>query len=118
VPEDGVSRALLCLASSKALCQRDYEQGDAEEDIGELLAGAVDHDVAGVQFLDRPGRREAAGGHGAELFLPKSGGAVGPLTPSKPHFRQSAMACSKLPACFTVHIVRTDRRLGRRRRAQ
>jgi hypothetical protein len=52
------------------------------------------------------------------LFLPKSGGAVGPLTPSKPHFRQSAMACSKLPACFTVHIVRTDRRLGRRRRAQ
>jgi hypothetical protein len=28
----------------------------------ELLPGAVDHDEAGVQFLDSPRRREAAGG--------------------------------------------------------
>jgi len=51
--------------------------------------------TAGVQYFDRPGRREAAGERAAELFLPKSGGAIGPLTPSKPHFRQSALACSK-----------------------
>jgi hypothetical protein len=29
-------------------------------DIGELLAVVVTHDKAGVQFLDRPRRREAA----------------------------------------------------------
>jgi hypothetical protein len=34
-----------------------------EIDIGELLPGAVGCDKAGVQFFDRPGRREAAGGH-------------------------------------------------------
>jgi hypothetical protein len=32
-----------------------------EMDIGELLAGAVAGNKAGVQFPDRPGRREAAG---------------------------------------------------------
>jgi hypothetical protein len=29
-------------------------------DVGEVLPGAVGYDQAGVQFLDRPGRREAA----------------------------------------------------------
>ncbi len=36
---------------------------DVTENRSRSLPGAVLHDKAGVQFLDRPGRREAAGRH-------------------------------------------------------
>jgi hypothetical protein len=39
-----------------------------ETNIGKLLPVVVAHDEAGVQFLDRPGRREAAGGHKRQWF--------------------------------------------------
>jgi hypothetical protein len=35
-----------------------------EIDIGERLAAVIAHDKAGVQFVDRPGRREAVSCHG------------------------------------------------------
>ena len=42
------------------------------------LPGAVGHDKAGVQFFDRPGRREAAsGGHGVRIV--RQAGGSGPL---------------------------------------
>ena len=36
-------------------------------DMGQLLPGAVDYDKARIQFIDRPGRREAARGGGHAL---------------------------------------------------
>jgi hypothetical protein len=40
-----------------------------EIDICELLPAVVADDKAGVGFLNRPGRREAAGGHSAVLRM-------------------------------------------------
>ena len=36
--------------------------------VAEFLARAVLHDKAGFQFLDGPGRREAAGGHSVVFY--------------------------------------------------
>jgi hypothetical protein len=50
-----------------------------EIDIGQLLPGAVDYDLAGVQFFDGPRRREAArGGHQVLVPMRYPGTIKGP----------------------------------------
>jgi hypothetical protein len=48
------------LAGSHKLCRRSPARLILEIDIGELLAAVVADDKAGVLFLNRPGRRDAA----------------------------------------------------------
>ena len=44
------------------ICRRISARLILEIDVGKLLAVVIAHDIAGVQFLDRQGRREAAEG--------------------------------------------------------
>jgi hypothetical protein len=55
------------LIFAEQLCRRAPPRLFLEIDIDKLLAVVVAHDKAGVQFFDRPGRREATCGHGAGL---------------------------------------------------
>ena len=50
-----------CLIFGGQFCRRSPAGLILEIDIGQLLPGAVSHGKAGVQFLDGPRRREAAG---------------------------------------------------------
>jgi hypothetical protein len=71
-------------------------------DIGQLLAAAVLHDKAGFQFLDRPGRREAARHHFGRYSTPSiisticSGTATSIASPPAAAFSRQAATCRQV----------------------
>ena len=79
----------------KASCRASCSASDIERrprlileiDVSQILSGALDRDKAGVQFFDRPRRREAAVGQFS-----------GPKCPSSKFLRQRAVQIREAPA--------------------